>query len=76
MKTAQSRTTGPTAQSPSRRFYIMTTRTAPRGSGFELANRAALFRKPEVMMMPPPGRRGFRNYPEPPLFVADAKKGH
>jgi tetratricopeptide (TPR) repeat protein len=58
-----------------RRFYFMTTRTVSRAAGFELTNRAALFQEPDVMMMPPPGRRGFRDYPELPLFVADKKKG-
>jgi tetratricopeptide (TPR) repeat protein len=57
-----------------RRFYIITKRTASRAAGFELTNGAALFRKPDVMMMPPPGRRGFREYPELPLFVADKKR--
>jgi tetratricopeptide (TPR) repeat protein len=58
-----------------RRFHIMTRRTVSRASGFELTNRAALFRKPDTMMMPPPGLRGFRDYPELPMFVADKKKG-
>src|SRR5262245_33669829 len=62
-------------QSPSRRFYEMTTRTTSGVDGFELANEDALFQKPDVMMLPPPGRRGFRDYPEPPLFIADARKG-
>jgi hypothetical protein len=62
-------------QELARRFHIMDNRAASRAAGFELANRAALLQKPDVMMMPPPGRRGFRDYPEPPLFIADARKG-
>jgi len=56
-----------------RRFYIVRTRTTSRPAGFELTNHAALFQKPDAMMMPPAGRRGFRDYPELPLFVADKK---
>jgi hypothetical protein len=53
-----------------RRFHIITTKTVSRASGFELTNGEALFRRPDVMLMPPPGRRGFRDYPELPMFVA------
>jgi Protein of unknown function (DUF1629) len=63
----------PMQQRLPRRYYIMTRRTTSRATGFKLTNHAALFRKPDVMMMPPPGRRGFRDYLEPPLFVADKK---
>lgn len=58
-----------------RKFHIMTTRVASNASGYELANKAALFPKPPPILTPPDGARGFRDYPEPPLFVADARKG-
>jgi hypothetical protein len=53
----------------------MKTQTVSRACGFKLTNSAVLFRKPDIMMMPPHGRRGFRDYPALPVFVADKKKG-
>ena len=60
-------------ESTPRRFFIFGNRSVEHPPGFELKNHDALFRKPDVMMMPPPGRRGFRDYPELPLFVADKR---
>lgn len=60
-------------ESTPRRFFIFRNRSVQHAPGFELKNHDALFRKPDVMMMPPPGRRGFRDYPELPLFVANKR---
>jgi tetratricopeptide (TPR) repeat protein len=59
-----------------RKFHVMTTRVVSNASGFELANAAALLsRERSVILTPPDGERGFRDYPVPPLFVADGHMG-
>jgi hypothetical protein len=56
-------------------FYIMTGTTTARASGFKLLNERTLFHGGPPIFAPPPGRRGFRDYPEPPVFLADARLG-
>jgi hypothetical protein len=58
-----------------RKFFIVQSRTASRASGFELLNGDRLFVDGGAAFWPPPGRRGFRDYPERPVFLADAKLG-
>ena len=58
-----------------RRRYIVTVKTGDKGMGFELLNDKALFADGPKLVAPPPGQRGFRQYPEPPLFRADPKLG-
>ena len=60
-----------------RKFFIIRPSATSRGSGFELLNGDTLFRNgPPTFYWPPDGRRGFRDYPERPVFVADPKRGH
>jgi hypothetical protein len=54
-----------------RKFYIVTHSTVSRASGFELLNERTLL----PFLEPPPGRRGFRDYPEAPVFLCDARVG-
>ena len=58
-----------------RKFFIVDASTASRASGFELTNGANLFTRGPPILCPPDGRRGFRDYPELPVFVADPKRG-
>jgi Protein of unknown function (DUF1629) len=59
----------------SRKFYIVARSRGTRGSGFELLNDRALFQGGPPIFVPPPGRRGFRDYPETPVFLSDARLG-
>jgi uncharacterized protein DUF1629 len=58
-----------------RKFYIVRNRAASRASGFEVLNRESLFKEGPPTFLPPLGQRGFRAYPERPVFVADPKFG-
>ena len=58
-----------------RKFYRVTRKHVARGSGFELLNGAALFTEHPKALLPPLGQRGFREYPEMPVFLADARLG-
>jgi hypothetical protein len=61
------------------KFYRITEKTVGRGSGFELLNGRALFREhpkalpPPRALHPPLGQRGFREYPEMPVFLVGAQ---
>jgi Protein of unknown function (DUF1629) len=73
--------TGRQADHPIKRpkFYRVTEKIAGRGNGFELLNGRALFPEhPKALpspgaLHPPLGQRGFREYPEMPVFLAGAK---
>jgi uncharacterized protein DUF1629 len=62
-----------------RKFYRVTEKISGRGNGFELLNGRALFPEhpkalpPPRALLPPLGQRGFREYPEMPVFLAGAK---
>ncbi|MGJ5029085.1 imm11 family protein [Bradyrhizobium sp. HKCCYLS2038] len=58
-----------------RKFCTIRGRTASRASGFEVLNGQALFLTGPRTFLPPLGRRGFRDYPERPVFMADARIG-
>src|SRR5688572_20513977 len=58
-----------------RKFYIVTGVISTKGGGLELLNEEALFHGGPPIFVPPQGRRGFRNYPVAPLFVADKRLG-
>jgi hypothetical protein len=58
-----------------RTFYIMTGTTTARASGFKLLNERRLFHGGPAIFVPPPGRRGFRDYPELPVFLSDVRLG-
>jgi Protein of unknown function (DUF1629) len=59
-----------------RRFYAVRFQVGPRGSGFRLLNDERLFSSGgPLTFVQPPGQRGFRNYPETPVFLADSKLG-
>ena len=63
------------------KFYRIIGKHVARGSGFELLNGGALFPEhpkalpPPKALLPPLGQRGFREYPEMPVFLADARLG-
>src|SRR5262249_61441024 len=67
----------PKARRPAkkRKFYIMTGVISTRGGGLELLNGETLFHGGPPIFVPPPGRRGFRDYPVAPLFLSDKKLG-
>src|ERR1700722_3628874 len=58
-----------------RRFYAVRFQVGPRGSGFRLLNGERLFDGGPSTFVPPLGQRGFRDYPETPMFLADPKLG-
>jgi hypothetical protein len=71
-----SRTTPGTGRSAKKRkFYMVSYTMATRASGFKLLNARTLFQGGPPIFVPPPGERGFRAYPETPLFLCDARLG-
>jgi Protein of unknown function (DUF1629) len=59
-----------------RKFYWVDPRFASRASGFELLNGERLFKDGAIILAPPSGQWcGFRDYPERPVFLSDAKRG-
>jgi hypothetical protein len=58
-----------------RKYYFVTTGRAAKGTGYRLLNGSELFGGGPPIFVPPPGQRGFRNYPETPVFLADARLG-
>jgi Protein of unknown function (DUF1629) len=58
-----------------RKFFIVTSKVAHQASGFRLLNGDNLFASGPLTFLPPLGLRGFRNYPERPVFLANAKLG-
>jgi hypothetical protein len=58
-----------------RRFYIVYPKVTGRGLGYRLLNADTLLVDGAAIITPLPGRRGFRNYPETPVFLADPKDG-
>jgi Protein of unknown function (DUF1629) len=59
-----------------REFYLMTFDYNRQGKkGYLLENLPSLA-PDEKAIRPPPGRRGFRDYPEPPRFLFDKSVGH
>jgi hypothetical protein len=67
---------GPTRSGAKKReFYIVRGRCASRASGFDFLNGDRLFKGGPPALLPPLGRRGFRDYPERPVFLADPKIG-
>jgi hypothetical protein len=57
-----------------RQFYVVS-HIWVRRFGFEFLNEEAVFAGGPPIFAPVPSGRGFRDYPEAPLFLADAKKG-
>jgi hypothetical protein len=63
-------------QPKARKFYNMDLDLRVRGrAGYKLKNESVLLQG-ELALFPPAGRRGFRDYPEPPRFLFDEKLGH
>jgi hypothetical protein len=58
-----------------RKFYVVTGVISTRGGGLELLNGETLFHGNPPIFVPPPGRRGFRDYPVAPVFLSDKKLG-
>src|SRR5258708_26827701 len=46
-----------------------------RAGGLRLLNEDEVFRDGPGILSPPEGRRGFRDYPVTPIFLADEKSG-
>jgi hypothetical protein len=63
------------ASAPKRAFYSVATARGSRGAGFELLNGSDLFPDGLFVFAPSPGRRGFRKFPETPVFLADPRLG-
>ena len=59
----------------SRKFYIVDTQVRSRAAGLRLVNDDELFRDGVPILSPPDGRRGFRDYPVMPVFLANEKAG-
>jgi hypothetical protein len=57
------------------KFYLVDGKPGKKASGHELLNREKLFQGHPKTLPPPLGRRGFREYPESPVFLADARLG-
>ncbi len=57
------------------KFFVMTSRVAHQASGFRLLNGDRLFKVGPLTFLPPLGLRGFRDYPERPIFLDDVKLG-
>jgi hypothetical protein len=75
-RTGTPRKTSATGRSAKmRKFYIVSYTRATRASGFELLNGRALFQGGPPIFVPPPGHRGFRDYPETPVFLSDPRLG-
>jgi hypothetical protein len=59
-----------------RKFYWVDSRVSSRDTGFRLLNKERLFKEGPPIFVPPAGRWcGFREYPERPVFLSDAKLG-
>jgi hypothetical protein len=58
-----------------RKFYTVGYKIATRVSGFHLLNGGNLFKGGPPTFLPPLGQRGFRDYPERPVFLSDVKLG-
>ena len=58
-----------------RKFYIVRHRVVSNTHGFILQNKEALFQGRAPIYVDPFGPRGFRDYPEVPLFTADKRRG-
>jgi hypothetical protein len=58
-----------------RKFYIIRSQARSRPKGLKLMNGRELFGGRPDILWPPEGRRGFRDYPVAPVFLADAKVG-
>jgi hypothetical protein len=56
-----------------REFYIMTSTIKTRSIGYRLLNSQTLFAGGPSIFMPPAGQRGFRDYPETPVFRLKGK---
>lgn len=65
-----------TRSAKKRRFYIVhRVYSSTRAGGFELLNGETLFHDGPGIFAPPPGRRGFRDYPAVPLFISNNRLG-
>jgi len=58
-----------------RKFYIVRKKVAHRAFGFQLLNKKTIFDAGPHIFVPPQGKRGFRQYPESPIFLSDPKLG-
>ena len=58
-----------------RKLYRIVGRVVHRESGFVQLNEKDLFGSGARIFVPPPGQRGFRQYPARPKFLADPKVG-
>lgn len=74
-RTGTSRATGSAHREHKRKLYIVTTRTTGSFFGYELLNGQTLFSGGPCIFLPLTGKRGFRNYPEMPVFLAGNKRG-
>lgn len=74
-RTGTSRATGSAHQGRKRKLYMVTKRSSGGVFGYELSNNQTLFSGGPCIFLPPPGNRGFRNYPEMPVFIAGGKRG-
>jgi uncharacterized protein DUF1629 len=63
------------AAAPERTFYSLSTARGSRGDGFRLLNGPDLFPGGLHVLAPVPGRRGFRNFSEALVFLADPRLG-
>ena len=58
-----------------RKFYLVRHRVVSNASGFKLQNGKTLFHGGPPIFVPPDGRRGFRDYPDVPVFISDKRLG-
>ena len=58
-----------------RKFYAVSSKATSRAGGFRLLNGERFFSGGPPIFVPPPGQRGFRDYPEAPVFLSDPKLG-
>jgi hypothetical protein len=58
-----------------RKFYRMSQNLNAGAPGYEIVNER-LLAGDRIILDPPPGCRGFRDYPEPPRLVIGGRRGH
>jgi Protein of unknown function (DUF1629) len=58
-----------------RKIYLVSETQTTREPGWDIVNEKSLFRGGPPIFWPPDGKRGFRDYPETPLFLFDSRRG-
>jgi Protein of unknown function (DUF1629) len=58
-----------------RKIYLVRATRTTREPGWDIVNEESLFRGGPPLFMPPDGKRGFRDYPETPVFLFDSRRG-